>query len=138
MAVPDGGLSPDGERWLACKPGFFLSVGVLSRLFPRRFLEELAKAHRTGRLHFFGEHAAPAGASAFADWLAALRESEWGVYAKRPFAVPASLEACPTPAPRTPSSHRGSATEVEHRTTLNTLRHFQQLNRNARKLSFKT
>jgi hypothetical protein len=53
--VPGGGLSPDGERWVACKPGFFLPVRVLSRLFRRRFLEELAKAHRTGQLQFFGE-----------------------------------------------------------------------------------
>jgi putative transposase/transposase-like zinc-binding protein len=91
--VPGGGLSPDGERWVACKPGFFLSVRVLSRLFRRRFLEELAKAHRAGQLHFFGEHAALARASAFADWLAALRESEWVVYAKRPFAGPAAVLA---------------------------------------------
>ena len=91
--VPGGGLSPDGERWVACRPGFFLPVRVLSRLFRRRFLEELAKAHSSGQLHFFGEHAALAGASAFADWLAALREPEWVVYAKRPFAGPAAVLA---------------------------------------------
>ena len=43
--VPGGGLSPDGERWVACRPGFFLPVRVLSRLFRRRFLEELRAAH---------------------------------------------------------------------------------------------
>jgi hypothetical protein len=91
--VPGGGLSPDGERWVACRPGFFLPVRVLSRLFRRRFLEELAKAHSSGQLHFFGEHAALAGASAFADWLAALRKPEWVVYAKRPFAGPAAVLA---------------------------------------------
>ena len=51
-------LSPDGERWIACRPGFFLSVRVLSRLFRRRFLEALEQAHRAGRLQFFGEYAA--------------------------------------------------------------------------------
>ena len=56
--VPGGGLSLDGERWVACKPGFFLPVRVLSRLFRRLFLEELAKAHRAGQLQFFGEYAA--------------------------------------------------------------------------------
>src|SRR3990172_8740939 len=91
--VPGGGLSPDGERWVACKPGFFLSVRVLSRLFRRRFLEELAKAHRIGQLKFFGEYAALAGATAFADWLAPMRKCEWVVYAKRPFAGPASVLA---------------------------------------------
>ncbi len=56
--VPGGGLSPDGKRWVACKPGFFLPVRVLSRLFRRRFLEALEQAHRSGQLKFFGEHAA--------------------------------------------------------------------------------
>ena len=56
--VPGGGLAPDGERWVDCKPGFFLPVRVLSRLFRRRFLEELPQAHRSGRLQFFGEYAA--------------------------------------------------------------------------------
>src|SRR5467141_2321596 len=55
--VPGGGLAADGARWVACKPGFFLSVRVLSRLFRRRFLEELHQAHRTGRLQLFGEYA---------------------------------------------------------------------------------
>ena len=91
--VPGGGLSPDGERWVACKPGFFLSVRVLSRLFRRRFLEELAKAHRTGQLKFFSEYAPLAGATAFADWLAPMRKCEWVVYAKRPFAGPAAVLA---------------------------------------------
>jgi predicted RNA-binding Zn-ribbon protein involved in translation (DUF1610 family) len=91
--VPGGGLSPDGERWVACKPGFFLPVRVLSRLFRRRFLEELAKAHRSGQLQFFGKYAALAHAAAFTEWLDPLRESEWVVYAKRPFAGPEAVLA---------------------------------------------
>ncbi len=91
--VPGGGLSADGEHWIACKPGFFLSVRVLSRLFRRRFLEELARVHAAGRLRFFGEHAALADVHAFADWLAPLRQCEWVVYAKRPFAGPETVLA---------------------------------------------
>jgi hypothetical protein len=91
--VAGGGLAPDGERWVACKPGFFLPVRVLSRLFRRRFLEELATAHRSGRLQFFAEHAALSDAPAFAQWLAPLRQCEWVVYAKRPFAGPAAVLA---------------------------------------------
>jgi len=91
--VAGGGLSFDGARWIACKPGFFLPVRVLSRLFRRRFLEELATAHRSGRLQFFAEHAALSDAQAFAQWLAPLREVEWVVYAKRPFAGPAAVLA---------------------------------------------
>jgi hypothetical protein len=91
--VPGGGLSLDGDRWVACKPGFFLSVRVLSRLFRRRFLEELEQAHRAGQLQFFGECAQLSEATAFADWLAPLRECEWVVYAKRPFAGPAAVLA---------------------------------------------
>jgi hypothetical protein len=91
--VPGGGLSPDGQSWIACKPGFFLSVRVLSRLFRRRFLEELQEAHRSGRLRFFGEHNALACVGAFTRWLAPLRQCEWVVYAKRPFAGPAAVLA---------------------------------------------
>jgi hypothetical protein len=91
--VPAGGLSAAGERWIGCRSGFFLPVRVLSRLFRRRFVEELARAHRAGRLHFFGEHAALADASTFARWLAPLRQCEWVVYAKRPFAGPAAVLA---------------------------------------------
>ena len=91
--VPGGGLSPDGERWVACRPGFFLPVRVLSRLFRRRFLEELDAAHRSRKLQFFGEFAALADPAAFARWLAPLRTCEWVVYAKRPFAGPEAVLA---------------------------------------------
>ena len=77
--VPGGGLSADGERWIGCRPGFFLPVRVLSRLFRRRFLEELDHVHRTGQLQFFGEHAALADARSFGRWLAPLRQCEWVV-----------------------------------------------------------
>ena len=75
--VPGGGFAPDAERWVPCKPGFFLSVRVLSRLFRRRFLEELQNLHRNGQLKFFGEHLDLADAEAFADWLMPLRQCEW-------------------------------------------------------------
>ena len=91
--VPGGGLSPDGQRWVACRHGFFLPVRVLSRLFRRRFLEELVNLHRTGQLQFFGEHAGLADAGAFDQWLAPLQTCEWVVYAKRPFAGPAAVLA---------------------------------------------
>jgi hypothetical protein len=89
--VPGGGFSADGERWIGCRPGFFLPVRVLSRLFRRRFLEELGRLHRAGELRFFGEHVALADARAFAQWLAPLRQCEWVVYAKRPFAGPQTV-----------------------------------------------
>jgi hypothetical protein len=89
--VPGGGLASDGTRWIGCRPGFFLPVRVLSRLFRRRFLEELQRLHDGGKLRFFGEHAALADARAFKAWLAPLRKSEWVVYAKRPFAGPQAV-----------------------------------------------
>lgn len=91
--IPGGGLSLDGKRWVACKPGFFLPVRVLSRLFRRRFLEELDLAHRAGQLQCFGEYAQLNEATAFAAWIAPLRKCEWVVYAKRPFAGPAAVLA---------------------------------------------
>ena len=78
MIVPGGGLSLDGERWIACRPGFFLPVRVLSRLFRRLFLEKLLAAHDAGRLQFFGDHARLADAQAFAAYLAPLRRSRLG------------------------------------------------------------
>jgi len=91
--VPGGGLSTDGARWVACKPGFFLPVRVLSRLFRRLFLEQLLVAHQTDQLQFFGRHQALGEAKAFADFLAPVRNIDWVVYAKQPFAGPAAVLA---------------------------------------------
>jgi hypothetical protein len=91
--VPGGGLSADGQRWVACRPGFFLPVRVLSRLFRRRFLEELQRLHEASKLQFFGEHAGLADARTFRTWLAPMRQCEWVVYAKRPFAGPSAVLA---------------------------------------------
>jgi hypothetical protein len=93
MIVPGGGISPDGKRWVSCRPGFFLPVRVLSRLFRRLFLEKLMASHAAGRLHFFGNHAPLADAQAFAAYLAPLRKTEWVVYSKRPFGGPEAVLA---------------------------------------------
>lgn len=91
--VPGGGLSSDSRRWISCRPGFFLPVRVLSRLFRRLFLEKLVAAHQVGRLQFFGDHAALSEPDAFTAWLAPLRKIEWVIYAKRPFAGPEAVLA---------------------------------------------
>ncbi len=93
MIVPGGGLSPDGKHWVACRPGFFLHVRVLARLFRRLFLEGLLELLRAGQLTFFGELAYLAQADAFAKWLVPLRKSEWVVYAKPPFGGPEAVLA---------------------------------------------
>jgi Zn finger protein HypA/HybF involved in hydrogenase expression len=93
MIVPGGGITLDGERWVACRPGFFLPVRVLSHLFRRLFLEKLIAAHQAGRLSFSGDHAALANPQAFAAYLAPLRRAEWVVYAKRPFGGPQAVLA---------------------------------------------
>jgi hypothetical protein len=93
VIVPGGGLSPDGARWIACKPGFFLPVRVLSRLFRRLFLEGLAALHAADRLAFLGDLAPLAEKRAFDAKLASLRCSDWFVYAKRPFAGPQAVLA---------------------------------------------
>lgn len=86
MIVPGGGISPDGARWVSCRPGFFLPVRVLSRLLRRLFLQRLSAAHQ--QLHFFGNHARLADPQAFAAHLAPLRKAEWVVYSKPPFGGP--------------------------------------------------
>ncbi len=93
MIVPGGGISLDGQSWISCRPGFFLPVRVLSRLFRRLFLEKLIAAHKAGHLKFFGDHAALADPQAFAAYLAPLRRAEWVVYAKRPFGGPQAVLA---------------------------------------------
>jgi hypothetical protein len=93
MIVPGGGISLEGQRWIACRPTFFLPVRVLSRLFRRLLLKMLTMAHKTGRLAFFGNHAALAEKRAFASFLAPLRKTEWVVYAKRPFGGPQAVLA---------------------------------------------
>src|SRR5258708_1836751 len=93
MIVPGGGISLNGERWVACRPGFLLPVRLLSSLFRRLFLTMLHAAHKAGRLQFFGDHAALADTQAFAAYLAPLRRTEWVVYAKRPFGGPQAVLA---------------------------------------------
>ena len=93
MIVPGGGISLDATKWVSCRPGFFLPVRVLSRLFRRLFLEKLLAAHTAGRLTFFGDHTPLADARAFAAYLTPLRKIKWVVYAKRPFGGPEAVLA---------------------------------------------
>ena len=86
--VPGGGLSIDGTRWVSCRPGFFLPVRVLSRLFRRLFLEDLQDAFEAGHLQLSASLHALSDPEGFAEHLAPVRRTEWVVYAKRPFAGP--------------------------------------------------
>ena len=76
MIAPGGGLSLDGQRWVACRPGFFLPVRVLSRLFRRLFLEKLMTAFDAGQLQFFAAQADLSARDAFTAVLAPLRKLE--------------------------------------------------------------
>jgi Putative transposase/Transposase zinc-binding domain len=86
--VPGGGISPDGARWVPCRPGFFLPVRVLSRLFRRLFLTYLQQAFDAAQLHFFSSLEALHDPPAFTRYLDPVRTQEWVVYAKPPFAGP--------------------------------------------------
>jgi len=88
MIVPGGGFSPDGSKWIACRARYFLPVEVLSALFRRLFLQMLLAAHAAGRLQFFGDLVPLADKLAFDAYLKPLRNIDWVVYAKRPFAGP--------------------------------------------------
>ena len=91
--VPGGGPSTDGTRWISCRPGFFLPVRVLSRVFRRLFLAELAAAFAAGGLGFFGDLATLAEPTAFAQRLRELRRLDWVVYSKPPFGGPEQILA---------------------------------------------
>lgn len=86
--VPGGGLSPDGTRWISTRKGFFLPVRVLSRLFRGLFLDSLRQAHAKSQLEFPDDLAHLADPEVFSQWLAGHYETDWVVYAKRPFAGP--------------------------------------------------
>jgi hypothetical protein len=89
--VPGGGLTPDGERWVSCSPGFFLPVKVLSRLFRRLFLKLLEAAFRKGKLRFAGDLENLRNPARFTRYLSPLKKAEWVVYAKRPFGGPSQV-----------------------------------------------
>jgi hypothetical protein len=86
--VPGGGVSPDSQRWVACKPGFFLPVRVLSALFRRLFLAQLRQAFANKKLHFYKALAALEDPQAFAKYLAPVANADWVVYAKKSFGGP--------------------------------------------------
>lgn len=85
MIVPGGGLSEEGERWIACRKGFFLPVRVLAKLFRRLMLEKIMAAHAAGKVAFHGRLAHLAKARALKRFLSSVRRRKWYVYAKRPF-----------------------------------------------------
>jgi hypothetical protein len=89
--VPGGGIAPDGRRWIACRPGFFLPVRVLSRMFRGLFLHYLEKAFTAGELRFFSAYHPLHEPAAFRRYLTPIHHTEWVVYAKRPFAGPAQV-----------------------------------------------
>lgn len=89
--VPGGGISLDGQRWAGCRPGFFLPVKVLSRLFRRLFLKALRKAYQKGRLNFYSDLEGLREPAAFARYLAPLEQLKWVVYAKPPFGGPENV-----------------------------------------------
>lgn len=91
--VPGGGLSPDGTRWIACRPGFFLPVRVLSQLFRRLFSTQLRAAFDAGGLGFYNDLGHLAEPGAFARMLAEARRRDWVVYAKPPFGGPQQVLA---------------------------------------------
>ena len=86
--VPGGGISPDGNQWISCRPRFFLPVRVLSRLFRRLFLTYLQEAFDAGKLQFFSSLDSLRDPRAFSHHLDPVRNVEWVVYAKPPFAGP--------------------------------------------------
>ena len=100
MIVPGGGISPDGSSWISCRPGFFLPVRVLSRLFRRLFIEKLLAAHEAGRLKFFTDHTSLAEPAAFRVFLAPMRKQEGSSTPSRPSA---DQRPCSPISPATPT-----------------------------------
>ena len=77
-------LEPAG--WRSCRPGFFLPVVPLSRLYRGKFLDGLRQARADGKLRFAGSVAELADGRAWAQWLAGLYREDWVVYSQPPCA----------------------------------------------------
>ena len=86
--VPGGGLSIDGERWISCRPGFFLPVRVLSKVFRGKLLDMTRQAFVHGELEFQGGLARLEDQEEFASHLKTAYANDWVVYAKPPFGGP--------------------------------------------------
>ena len=86
--VPGGGLAPTGDRWIPCRPGFFLPVKVLSRVFRGKFLAYLEEAFHRGQLAFHGQQKERARVDGFGRLMSGLRKRDWVVYAQPPAGNP--------------------------------------------------
>jgi hypothetical protein len=80
--------SPSSPRWVSCRPGFFLPVRVLSRVFRGKFRAGLRRLFAAGTLAFPDRLASLAEPRKFAAWQARLGDKEWVVHAKPPFGGP--------------------------------------------------
>ena len=84
--VTDGGLSPDGQRWVTPpRCGFLFPTAALSKVFRGKYLDALAIAHRKGEVHLQGT-GEPDEDRAFDCLRASLQSQDWVVYSKPPFA----------------------------------------------------
>jgi Putative transposase/Transposase zinc-binding domain len=89
--VPGGGIALDADRWASCRPGFFLPVRLLGRLFRGKFLDMLGRAYHRGLLELHGRQQHLAHPRAFRQLMEACWQKEWVVYAKPPFGGPAQV-----------------------------------------------
>lgn len=85
VIVPGGGLSIDGQRWIASRDDFFLPVKVLSRLFRGKFLGAVGEMARQGESVFPRRLDPREQPSAYKCWLEELYATPWVVYSKPPF-----------------------------------------------------
>jgi Putative transposase/Transposase zinc-binding domain len=88
LACEADGVPIEPARWVSCRPGFFLPVRVLSRVFRGKYLALLQQAHAAGKLRFYGEQSELSQAERFAQWRRQQYGTDWVVYAKAPFGGP--------------------------------------------------
>lgn len=86
--IPAGALSFDGERWIAARRHFLFPVRALSRVFRGKFIDYLERSYRDSKLSFPGSTIHLSELSGFKALIRKLREQEWVVYSKKPFAGP--------------------------------------------------
>ncbi len=83
--VTGGGLSPEEDKWVSCRKGFFIPVRVMSELFKGKFLDYLRQAYESNKLVFPGiiSHLEPS--NTFESFRRQFYHKKWVVYCKPPF-----------------------------------------------------
>lgn len=86
--IAGGALSSDKTAWIPARENYLFSVKALSQVFRGKFLDYLKQVFTTGELVFAGKTSPLADEKEFLQFIKMLKQKDWVVYCKKPFAGP--------------------------------------------------